>query len=854
MSQHLVPDPEQFLVRLNAAVDAYLAPMHDHYPQDTKTWLAQHLSCDLTTLRHYLDGTNRLPLDTLQVLLQILGLGDDEAQRLCFLGGYPAPVVTPPPTAGVNFGTGNKTGDIRVGDVVGRDQTINIYNFPNDPASIGKPAPTTFAESEELLRCLPTSEAEPLPPPDSFTATAIPHRIALRPNTFFTGREAELRRLATNLKAGYATVIATGIGGVGKTQLATEYAHRYGRYFAGGVFWLACADPAQVVYEVAACGGTGLVEDDAWHERKLQEQVRLVREAWAAPTPRLLIFDNCEDAALIEEWRPTSGGCRILVTSRQAVWPASMGVLALPLPVLPRAESLALLGKHRPDLVPHPALDALAAEVGDLPLALHLAGSYLETYRDDPTFGDPAVFLAELRGPHLMAHEVMQGLEARHSPTSHELSVAKTFAMSLNRLDPADASDKAARALLARAAHFAPGEPIPRQVLLASLEFPKPQEPKGIIGFFNRLLRRASTPHPKDAARALQRLRGLGLIEATDGTAPRLHRLLAAYAHHACPDPAAPGAVETAVLYELARIETEDYIAMPDDLLPHLRHITDAALPRDDEHAAMLADWLAHYLQQITAYADAQPYYEQALVIRETKLGKQHYDTATSLNNLGVLLNDRGDYTTAKRHLERALKIYRKRLGPKHFYTATSLNNLGRLLQDMGDYAAASAHYKRALAIREAVLGLEHPDTAKSLNNLGNLFRVLGDYANAELHIKRALKIYEEKFGPEHSYTATSLNNLGRLLRDMGDHTTAKRHLERALEIFKTKLGPQHPATASSLNNLGMLFQDMGDYAAAQPLYERALAIWETKLGPEHPHTQTARRNLAALDAAEGRG
>ena len=621
MSQHLVPDPEQFLVRLNAAVDAYLAPMHDHYPQDTKTWLAQHLSCDLTMLRHYLDGTNRLPLDTLQALLQILGLGDDEAQRLRFLGGYPAPVVTPPPTAGVNFGTGNKTGNIRVGDVVGRDQTINIYNFPNDPASIGKPAPTTFAESEELLRCLPTSEAEPLPPPDSFTATAIPHRIALRPNTFFTGREAELRRLAINLKAGYATVIATGIGGVGKTQLATEYAHRYGRYFAGGVFWLACADPAQVVYEVAACGGTGLVAGAAWHERKLPEQVRLVQEAWAAPTPRLLIFDNCEDAALLETWRPTSGGCRILVTSRQAVWPASMGVLALPLTVLPRAESLALLGKHRPDLVPHPALDALAAEVGDLPLALHLAGSYLETYRDDPTFGDPAVFLAELRGPHLMTHEVMQGLEARHSPTSHELSVARTFAMSLNRLDPADASDEAARALLARAAHFAPGEPIPRQVLLASLA-PDAED----------------RPAQKQAARALQRLRGLGLIEATDGNAPRLHRLLAAYAHHACPDPAAPGAVEAAVLTEYnAHGDSAGYLAALDDLLPHLRHRTETALPRADERAAVLANQLAYYLNQSADYAAARPLYERALAINEAVLGPLHPYTQGTRSNLAVL-------------------------------------------------------------------------------------------------------------------------------------------------------------------------------------------------------------------------
>ena len=243
---------------------------------------------------------------------------------------------------------------------------------------------------------------------------------------------------------------------------------------------------------------------------------------------------------------------------------------------------------------------------------------YLETYRDDPTFGDPVVFLADLRGPHLLAHEVMQGLEVRHSPTDHELSVAKTFAMSLNRLDPADATDGAARALLARAAYFAPGEPIPRQVLLASLA------PDA-----------ADRPAQKQAVRALQRLRGLGLIEATDGNAPRLHRLLAAYAYHACPDPAAPGAVEDAVLAEYnAHRDTAGYIASLDDLLPHLRSVTEAALPRADERAALLANALASYLDQSADYAAAQPFYERALAIREAVLGPQHPATAISLNNL----------------------------------------------------------------------------------------------------------------------------------------------------------------------------------------------------------------------------
>ncbi len=564
------------------------------------------------------------------------------------------------------------------------------------------------AEAMQRLSCLPTDvipEPQAMLPPCSWMGQ-------LRRNPLFVGRESDLRALATLLKGKEAatvnqapSVVISGIGGIGKSQLAIEFAYRYGKYFAGGVFWLACANPTQLQSEVAACGGVGLVEVRDWSELKLPDQVRLVREAWAAPTPRLLIFDNCEDAALLAAWRPSSGGCRILVTSRQDVWPASMGVIALPLRVLPRIESLALLGKHRSDLAQHPALDALAAEVGDLPLALHLAGSYLETYRDDPTFGDPTMFLAELRGPNLLAHEVMQGLEVSYSPTGHELSVAKSFAMSLNQLEPADATDVAARALLARAAHFAPGEPIPRQVLLTSLA-PDAED----------------RPAQKQAVRALQRLRGLGLIDASDSDAPRLHRLLAAYARQACPDPAALEDVERELLAELtARRDAGGYIASINDLLPHLRHVIETALPRADERAALLANELADYLHQIADYAAARLLLERALAIRKAVFGPMHPDTANSFNSLGKLLYAQGYYAAARPLYERALAIWETNLGPQNPVTVQGLNNLAVLLYAMGDYAAARPLYERALAISEAVLGPLHPYTQGTRRNLAAL-------------------------------------------------------------------------------------------------------------------------------------
>jgi len=213
----------------------------------------------------------------------------------------------------------------------------------------------------------------------------------------FVGRAADLRALATALKGGKTvaasqTAAIIGLGGMGKTQLASEFVHRYGSFFAGGVCWLSFADPSAVPTEVATCGGPGVLAlHPEFHTLPLADQLQLVQAAWQSPLPRLLVFDNCEDEALLAQWRPPYGGCRALVTSRRAQWEATLGMRALPLGILQRGESLALLRHHRPDLsVDNADLNAIATDLGDLPLALHLAGSFLARYRQAIT---PAAYV-----------------------------------------------------------------------------------------------------------------------------------------------------------------------------------------------------------------------------------------------------------------------------------------------------------------------------------------------------------------------------------------------------------------------------------------------------------------------------
>lgn len=203
------------------------------------------------------------------------------------------------------------------GDFVGRDKVT--YQLPPAPAV---DLPTALAQ----LAALPTDHV-PAPGPLPSGSSLLPFGL----NPHFVGRQAELRWLAEMLKGGQAAVMGqmamvTGMGGLGKTQLASAFAHYYGQYFLGGVAWMNFANASAIPNEVVrACSALpGLPHH--WPRLSFSDQILAIRAAWQAPTPRLLIFDNCEEESLLEEWRPKSGGARLLVTSRRGVFAPTLGL------------------------------------------------------------------------------------------------------------------------------------------------------------------------------------------------------------------------------------------------------------------------------------------------------------------------------------------------------------------------------------------------------------------------------------------------------------------------------------------------------------------------------------------------
>ena len=737
----------------------------------------------------------------------------------------------------------------------------------------------TAAEVEAALRLLEQLPVQAIPAPQhAFAPGSRWH--GLERNEDFVGREAALSLLAQALKTAAPTAgptaVISGSGGVGKTNLASEWVFRYGRFFAGGVFWLACADPHTLDAEIAACGTPACLQLFTEADQlSLDDQVGRVLRVWNQPLPRLIIFDSCEDPALLRMYRNRIGpACRIIATSRVATWPPKQ-VELVALDAFERAESVQLLQQLCARLSATEAA-AIAEELGDLPLALLLAGNYLHAY------AYPAQeYVQKLQHSDVLAHPSLHGRGTDRLPTAYGSGfqgsqprvVARTFALSYEDLDPAQPLDGLALEVLARAACFAPGTPFPRDLLCATLP---------------------ATVEYADALDALRRVRDLGLLDGD--TQLRLHRLVALYIRQAA-EPhmhAAQAAVEAQLVAMLKDVQAR---GQPLELVPlqaHLMLIANQAVARADQAALDLLLLLALLLVQQGSYAQAEALYLEGYGLAQQLFDQQHPELIPVLNNLAELYKLQARYAEAHQRYKQVLRICEHHFEREHFYVLGTLNNLAGLYYAQGDFAAAERLYGTVLHTRQQTTAVDQRDRAVSLNNLAEIYKVQQRYTEAEQLFIEALQIREQLLGPEHSETATTLNNLAALYQAQHSYDQAEALYKHALALKIKSVGDTHPHTAMVINNLAdvyeaqqraaeaeqlrlaalqiyeqvfdadheailfslialvRMYQAQQRAAEAEPLYQRLLPLAEQQFGPEHPFTFQLLQEQAELYSRQG--
>jgi len=592
-----------------------------------------------------------------------------------------------PPSPSFTTHIGSVTGPVHTGE---GDIRIEYYH------AVPQPTPVELAHTPP-----PAPDRDELPEPGPLPPGS---RVPFHRNALFTGRTEPLKGLARALlhdgaTSTLVTQAVAGMGGVGKTQLAVEFAHRYGRFFHG-VHWLNGAQPGALGAEVAACGAKmaacgGLA---GWPEKQ-PEQVARTLEEWRRGGPRLVVLDNLEEVEAAREWlaRLSGGAVRVLLTARRSDWPRDLGLRPLRLEVFTPEESREFLRGYLPENragATDADVDGLGERLGHLPLALELAGRYLD--------GHPRLTVADYleRLEEVWEHPSMAGWrEKLGSPTGHDLELAKTFALSWERVE-----EEEARRVFLLAGYCAPNQAIPCE-----------------------LLEQAAGLEREECDGALSVLIGSGLLEMEDAEAgPLVHPLLAEYARRV--DSPGEGEKPESLPALADALGTLTYQALESGLparfaplRPHVETATRAAQEANLEQAGMLWNNLGSHLQMVADYAGARESLERALAIDERVYGPDHPNVARDVNNLGMVLKDLGDLADAQEAYERALAIDERVYGPDHPNVATDVNNLGRVLHDLGDLAGAREACERALRIWETTLPAGHRYIEIARGNLEGL-------------------------------------------------------------------------------------------------------------------------------------
>jgi tetratricopeptide (TPR) repeat protein len=665
----------------------------------------------------------------------------------------------------------------------------------------------------------------------------------------FKGREEFIDSLHQHLqqsKEKAAAIVAKqaihGLGGVGKTRLAVEYAWRFQSEYSGIVFVRAESQSTLEANLAALCepGVLNLPEQAA---KEQEVRVAAALHWFADYSGWLLILDNTDTknaAWAVENLLSRLQQGHVIITSRISDWSAHIDTRELD--VLDEKDAVDFLLERTQHKRVHKETDAadalsLAREMDGLALALEQAGAFIVQKR---------ISIADyLRRWRKQEEKVRTWFDKRLM--NYPYSVAVTWNTSFDQLDAQ------AKTLLNLLCWFAP-EPIPR----ALLEIPAAgQQLAEVLPLIDLKHPENQAADPEDA---IITLAGYSLIKWEDGNhAFSLHRLVGEVTRSRI-------GKEQQIVWLTAVLNWFD-VYFPSDppsndirswgywkpMREHLSFLFKSAESAGINGFIRLLNDYALFLYKQGLWKAAEPLMCRALAIDEASFGVKHPEVAIRLNNLAQLLQATHRLAEAEPLMRRALAIDEASFGTEHPRVAVDLNNLAQLLQATNRLAEAEPLMRRALAIDEASFGARHPDVAIRLNNLAQLLQDTHRLSEAEPLMRRALAIDEASFGAEHPRVATQLNNLAVLLQATNRLSEAEPLMRRALAIDEASFGAEHPSVARDLNNLAVLLQATHRLAEAEPLMRRALAIDEASFGAEHPEVARDLNNLAQLLQATNR-
>lgn len=604
------------------------------------------------------------------------------------------------------------------------------------------------------------------------------------------------------------------MGGIGKTELALQYAIAHLSNYPGGICWLRAQEPdigTQIVN--FARSQLTLSPPDGLD---LSSQAAYGWRNWPSGNVLVVLDDVTEYGAIAPYLPPIEPRFKVLITTRlhfgKSVQPFKIEVLE-PDAALDLLSLLAGADRVQGQV---DEATALCHWLGNLPLGLELVGRYLAR--------KPDLTLAQMQQRLEAKRLEARALDQTEPGMTAPLGIAAAIELSWQDLN------NTAQHLGSILSLFA----------LAPISWP----------LVERCWADLDEEILEDARD--EGLLKVHLLQRVGEQTYQLHQLVREFFRAKLEELAEASDLKQRVCLAIVEVAQQIPNSPTQELIlqltPSISHI--------EEVAENLTNWLSDddlitpairigcFYQGQGFYTQAEPWYQKALSLAQAHFGESHLHTATSKTWLASLLQDQGHYKEAKTLFIQTLRNYRKILGRNHQTFAQALNNVAAIYYQLKRYHRSEYLHRITLHLREKLLGKKHIDVAQSLNNLALVCKAQERYAEAEKFYKRSLELTKCLIGKDHPGFATALNNLAGIYTALKRFSEAEPLLKQALELRKRALREDHPDIATSLNNLGENYHHQRHYSKAETCYQEALEIAEPQLGSTHPTTIIIWENL----------
>jgi serine/threonine protein kinase/tetratricopeptide (TPR) repeat protein len=664
----------------------------------------------------------------------------------------------------------------------------------------------------------------------------LPHRR----NMFFTGRQQvldELHEAFCSGKVATQTQAVSGLGGIGKTQVAIEYAYRYHNDYQA-IFWVRGDTREKMLVDIAALATVLNLKEQ--HEKEQQYVVEAVKSWLRKNTRWLLIVDNIEDLKLVRTLLPATAPGHILLTTRAQ----TTGNIAqrIDLEKMTLEES-ALFLLRRTKIVEQDAVlqdaatedcqqaKALAEVLDGLPLALDQAGAYIE---------EAGCNLDNYLYRYQAGQMKLLGMRGGFA-FDHPASVTSTFSSLFEKIEKISPTAME----LFRFCSFLHPDDIPEELII-----------NGAPELGPTLQCVATDPLSLDET--IVTLRRFSLVSRNAGTNMlSMHGLVQTVLQNRMHEQTRRMWVERtvrAVNQALPNVGDFPMWQRCQLYMPHVQKCVDLIEEWKlvSPEAVRLLEQLGMYLQAQAQYAQANALFERASEMRALLAETSPATAVAELDHHFWDHYHQGQYCMAELPIMQALRLLERTPGTEQQLVAFCLGAAAHLFYQQGKYSQAEEYFLQALTIYEKRVGLQHPSVVCTFSGLGMVSFAFGKYDLAEKFFWDALNIWKQMPASQHPHMGDTLNSLGRLSLALGKYAQAELYLQQERAHLEQVLRYPHPALANNLNDRALLYIAQGKYKEVEPLLRQALTILEQSVSLQHPVAGCTLDTLGRLAYLQG--